>query len=40
MPRATPALEPEPEPMDIPEMAVEQEIAAEPKRAAEQEGQP
>jgi hypothetical protein len=28
------------EPMDIPEMAAEQEIAAEPERAAEQEEQP
>jgi hypothetical protein len=38
MPRATPELEPEP--MDILEMATEQEIAAEPKRAMEQEEQP
>jgi hypothetical protein len=34
MPRAAPALEPEPEPMDIPE------IAAEPERATKQEEQP
>jgi hypothetical protein len=38
MPRG--ALAPEPEPMDIPEMAAEQEIATEPERAAEQEKQP
>jgi nucleoid-associated protein YgaU len=38
MPRAVP--EPEPEPMDIQEMAVEQERAAEPERATEQEEQP
>jgi hypothetical protein len=36
MPRA----EPEPEPMDIPEIATEPEMAAEPERAAEQEEQP
>jgi hypothetical protein len=40
MPRAAPTLEPEPEPMDIPEMAVEPELAAEPERATEQEEQP
>jgi hypothetical protein len=33
MPKAAP--EPELEPMDIPEMAAKQEIAAEPERAAE-----
>jgi outer membrane biosynthesis protein TonB len=38
MPKATPKLEPEP--MDIPKMAAEQERAAEPKRAAEQKEQP
>jgi hypothetical protein len=37
MPRVEPELEPEPEPMDIPKMAAEQEIAAEPERAAKQE---
>jgi hypothetical protein len=36
MPRA----EPELEPMDIPEMAAEQEMAAEPERAVEQVEQP
>jgi hypothetical protein len=35
MPKAAP--EPEPVPMDIPEMAAELERVAEPKRAAEQE---
>jgi biopolymer transport protein ExbD len=39
MPRATLKPEPEPEPMDILEMATKQEIAAEPERAAEQEEQ-
>jgi hypothetical protein len=34
MPRAAPELEPEP--MDILEMAAEQEIAAKPERVAEQ----
>jgi hypothetical protein len=38
MPKAAP--EPEPEPMDIQEMAAEQERAAEPETAAEQEEQP
>jgi hypothetical protein len=38
MPKATP--KPEPEPMDIQEMAAEQESAAEPQRAAEKEEQP
>jgi hypothetical protein len=38
MPRAAPA--PEPEPMDIPEMAAEQDIAAKPEGAAKQEEQP
>jgi outer membrane biosynthesis protein TonB len=38
MPKAAP--EPEPEPMDIPEMAAEQERAVEPERAAKQEEQP
>jgi hypothetical protein len=37
MPRAAPALEPEP--MDIPKMAAEQDIATKPERAAEQEEQ-
>jgi hypothetical protein len=36
MPRAAPELEP----MDIPEMAAEQEMVAEPERVAEQEEQP
>jgi hypothetical protein len=35
MPRAAPVPEPELEPMDIPEMAAEQEIVAEPERATE-----
>jgi hypothetical protein len=38
MPRATP--EPEPKPMDILKMAVEQERATEPERVTEQEEQP
>jgi hypothetical protein len=38
MPRAAP--EPEPKPMDIPEIAAEPEMAAEPERATEQEEQP
>jgi hypothetical protein len=38
MPKAAPA--PEPKPMDISEMAAEQERAAETERAAEQEEQP
>jgi hypothetical protein len=40
MPRAALAPEPEPEPMDIPKMAAEQERPAEPERAAKQEEQP
>jgi hypothetical protein len=37
MPKA--ALEPQPQPMDIPEMTAEHEVAAEPERVADQEQQ-
>jgi hypothetical protein len=37
MPRVIAELEPKPEPMDIHEMAAEQEIAAEPEMAGGQE---
>jgi hypothetical protein len=40
MPRAAPAPEPELKPMDILEMAAEQEIAAQLERVADQEEQP
>jgi hypothetical protein len=40
MPRVVAAPQPEPEPMDIHEMAAEQERAAEPKRATKHDEQP